>query len=96
MRKIKDVLRLKLDAGLSHQQIAAAAELQRPVGYLDPADLVGGRDGHARGCARLRHELLRSGLYAGSCRRLQRQRVHPVLALPRLDGGVPFRQRHVG
>ncbi|WP_273121331.1 hypothetical protein [Ferrovum myxofaciens] len=28
MRKIKDVLRLKLDAGLSHEQIAMATPIQ--------------------------------------------------------------------
>ena len=31
MRKIKDVLRLKLDAGLSHQQIAAALGISKGV-----------------------------------------------------------------
>ena len=31
MRKIKDVLRLKLDAGLSHRQIAAALGISKGV-----------------------------------------------------------------
>ena len=31
MRKIKDVLRLKLDAGLSHQQIATALGISKGV-----------------------------------------------------------------
>ncbi|KXW57249.1 hypothetical protein FEMY_22230 [Ferrovum myxofaciens] len=31
MRKIKDVLRLKLDAGLSHEQIAMALKISKGV-----------------------------------------------------------------
>ena len=31
MRKMKDVLRLKLDAGLSHEQIAAALGISKGV-----------------------------------------------------------------
>jgi predicted transcriptional regulator len=40
MRKIKDVLRLKLDAKLSHQQIADALGISKGVvsKYCRPAD----------------------------------------------------------
>ena len=54
MRKIKDVLRLKLDAGLSHQQIAAALGISKGVvtkyvGLAAAAGvLLGGKSDEAR------------------------------------------------
>jgi hypothetical protein len=40
MRKIKDVLRLKLDAQLSHRQIAAALGLSKPLAHWRSADRI--------------------------------------------------------
>jgi len=74
MRKIKDVLRLKLDAGLSHEQIAAALRLSKGVvtKYVGLAAAAGLDWPTVQACDEV--ELERRILVGPNC---QRERVQP-------------------